>query len=301
MNKIPILVVMPLFNAKLYVGKAIESILNQSFRDYLFLIINDGSTDGCEFIAKSYKDDRIRVIDQANKGPGPVMNKALDYAFRKNIPFIARMDADDISHPDRLKTQFLLLEKYPQIAACSCNAFYIDSETEKFIGSSTISTSPKLIRWEINHGLRGLILGASTFRTDALLKIGGFRKRFKYAEEVDVFLRLIEEYELLNSPDYLYEIRFHKDSFSLKNQDSNISFQFYALDCAKRRNKNRKERKYTDFLKELSLDDKIRIWREKELLGLWQNNLGNRNWFKIILASILDPRRAIIRIIRRLN
>jgi len=124
MKNIPLLVIMPLFNTKLYVGKAIESILNQSFQDYVFLIINDGSTDGCEIIAKSYKDDRIKIIHQTNSGPGVVMNKALDYALRENIPFIARMDADDISHPDRLKNQILILGKYPQMAACSCNAFY---------------------------------------------------------------------------------------------------------------------------------------------------------------------------------
>ncbi len=297
----PVLVVMPLYNAKLYVNKAIESILNQSYQEFSFLIINDGSTDGSDFIAKSYNDHRIIVFDQKNKGPGSVMNFALDFAKTHNFQFITRMDADDISHPHRLEKQISQLKNYPKIAACSCNAYYIDSVTEQIIGTSTISTSPKLIRWEINHGLRGLILGACTFRTDALFQIGGFRKKFKYAEEVDVFLRLNEEYELINSSDYLYKIRFHKDSFSLKNQNQNISFQFYALNCAKRRNTNRIERNYIDFVKSLGLVDKFRIWREKRLLILWQYNLGNRNWCKIFLASILDPRRVILRIIRRLN
>ena len=297
----PILVVMPLYNARLYVGKAIESILNQSFRDYLLLIINDGSTDGSEIIAKSYKDDRIKVIDQTNTGPGPVMNIALDYASRENIPFIARMDADDISHPDRLKIQYLLLENYPQMAACSCNAFYIDSETENIIGSSTISNSPKLIRWEIRHGLRGLILGATMFQTQALIKIGGFREQFKYAEEVDVFLRLIDNYELINSLEYLYRIRFIKSSLSLSNFNQNVSYQFFALDCADQRKNNKIERNYEDFLMNPGLIKKIQIWREQKLLTLWRNSFEKKKLTIIILASILDPRRVIIRLIRKVN
>jgi len=292
---------MPLFNTKLYVGKAIESILNQSFQDYVFLIINDGSTDGCEIIAKSYKDDRIKIIHQTNSGPGVVMNKALDYALRENIPFIARMDADDISHPDRLKNQILILGKYPQMAACSCNAFYIDSETEKIIGSSTVSNSPKLIRWEIRNGLRGLILGASMFQTKALLKIGGFRDQFKHAEEVDVFLRLIENYELINSLEYHYQIRFRKSSFSLRNFNQNVSYQFYALDCADQRKNNKFERNYEDFIKNPGLIKKTQMWREKKILTLWRNSFEKKNLKIIILASILDPRRVLIRLIRKKN
>lgn len=296
-----VLFVIPLYNAAHYVRKAINSVLTQTYQNYVLLVINDGSTDGSEIVAESFCNDRVFVWHQENQGPGTAMNLALQYALDQHIPFIARMDSDDISMPQRLERQINLLKKYPSTAACSANCYYIDAVSEKKIGSSTISTSPGLIRWEIEHGLRGLILGGCTFRTHALYKIGGFREKFKYAEEVDVFLRLSNQFELRNCNEFLCNIRIRSDSLSIKNLHKNILYQFYALDCAKNRRHELVEKDFDTFLKSRSLKLRYQIWREEFVLNLWRKHMYKRHFPSLLLASFLDPRRTIVRGIRNLT
>lgn len=301
MKETPVLVAMPLFNAMPFVSEAIESILEQTFPDFVFLIINDGSTDESAETARSYCDDRIVVLDQPNSGPGAAMNRALAYAKCNSIPLIARMDADDISHPERLRKQISLLQSNPQAAACSANAYYIDSDTGERIGASTISGSSRLIRWEIFHGLRGLIQGACMFRTEALHHIGGYREMFRGAEEVDVFLRLAEQFELVNCMDYLYKIRLRANSFSLENVRRNVGYQFFALDCAERRRDEKPERSLAEFEKSAGFVKRAQIWREVKLLNSWRESIGGKRFFSIVFAAMLDPRRVMVRVLRKLD
>ena len=100
-----ITVLMPVYNAGKYLREAIDSILNQSFSDFEFLIINDGSTDNSKNIIESYNDQRIKFIEN-DKNSGVIfsLNRGLDLA---KGGYIARMDADDISLRDRLKIQGL--------------------------------------------------------------------------------------------------------------------------------------------------------------------------------------------------
>src|SRR5580692_1553381 len=104
-------VLMPAYNAGKYIGEAITSVLEQSFTDFELLIINDGSTDNTEKIIRSFKDSRIVLINQDNKGIAAALNAGLNMA-RAN--YIARFDADDICYPDRLKIQYDFITTYPQ-------------------------------------------------------------------------------------------------------------------------------------------------------------------------------------------
>jgi len=99
-------VIMPVFNGEKYLSLAIESILEQTFTDFEFIIINDGSTDDSEKIILSYQDRRIRYIkNKENLNIGRTLNKGIDLAKGK---YIARMDCDDISLPNRFERHFLL-------------------------------------------------------------------------------------------------------------------------------------------------------------------------------------------------
>jgi glycosyltransferase involved in cell wall biosynthesis len=296
-----ILMVMPLYNARPYVHDAIESILTQTYPYFTLLVINDGSTDGSEELVSFFQDKRIMIWHQTNQGPGAVMNRAIELAIERKIDLIGRMDADDISLPRRLELQINLLERYPEAAACSANCYYIDTNSDVITGSSTISTVPCIIRWEILNGMRGLVQGACLFRTDALAQIGGYRKQFRLAEETDLFLRLIEQYELRNCGEYLYKIRIHNDSFSLHNSHENILYKFYALECYKRRRIKNLEPEFKTFCDNLSCRVKFNIWHEEKLLILWRNYMQRRCWYTLLLASILDPRRVLIRGLRKLK
>lgn len=109
-------VIMPVYNGEKYLSEAIDSILNQTFSDFEFIIINDCSTDNTENIIKSYDDKRIRYIkNEKNLGVAETLNKGLDMAQGE---FIARMDADDISLPNRFEKQLMFMNKHKNIGVC---------------------------------------------------------------------------------------------------------------------------------------------------------------------------------------
>ena len=108
-------VVMPTYNASKYVSEAIESTLKQSFFDFEFIIVDDGSTDNTREIIRSYDDNRIKLVENEHNFIGS-LNKGLELAGGK---YIARMDADDIMHIDRLKIQYSIMEAKPEIDICS--------------------------------------------------------------------------------------------------------------------------------------------------------------------------------------
>lgn len=112
-------VVLPVYNGELYLAEAIESILNQTFVDYELLVINDHSTDRSVEIAKSYADKRIRIIDNPKKGLPAALNCGINNA---RGDYIARMDSDDISLPQRFEKQVALLDSKPHIGLCGCIA-----------------------------------------------------------------------------------------------------------------------------------------------------------------------------------
>ncbi|SVC41049.1 uncharacterized protein METZ01_LOCUS293903, partial [marine metagenome] len=103
-----ITVLMPVYNGAKYLNEAIDSILNQTFQNFEFIIIDDGSTDDSVKIIKSYDDNRIRLVENRNNlGQSETLNKGLSLTRGK---YIARMDQDDISMPERLKKQFEFME-----------------------------------------------------------------------------------------------------------------------------------------------------------------------------------------------
>jgi glycosyltransferase involved in cell wall biosynthesis len=107
---------MPVYNTAKYLNEAIDSILNQTYKDFEFIIIDDCSTDGSLDIIKTYSDDRIILIEnETNKGYVYGLNYALSFAKGK---YIARMDSDDISLPNRFKRQFYLLENNTWVTIC---------------------------------------------------------------------------------------------------------------------------------------------------------------------------------------
>lgn len=117
MSNPDISVILPVFNEEKYINEAIESILNQSHKNFEFIIINDGSTDRTKEIIEKYclVDSRIVLVNQSNKGLVASLNRALSLS---KGTYIARMDHDDISMPARLKLQFQYMETHPEIGIC---------------------------------------------------------------------------------------------------------------------------------------------------------------------------------------
>ncbi|MFT5919102.1 MAG: glycosyltransferase involved in cell wall biosynthesis, partial [Granulosicoccus sp.] len=130
MNEIPLVtVLLPVYNAEKFLEQAIRSVLDQTFTEFEFLIINDGSTDRSEEIIVSFNDSRIRYIkNETNLKLIKTLNKGIEFASGK---YIARMDADDISLPTRFEQQVALLEKQPEIGVCGTNCIIFTTKGEE--------------------------------------------------------------------------------------------------------------------------------------------------------------------------
>ena len=122
-------VIMPAYNAEKYIGEAIESILNQTFTDFEFIIIDDGSSDHTADIIKGFHDERIRFIqNEKNSGVANTLNKGLELSQGE---YIARMDADDISLPARFEKQVAFMEANPDVAVVGCGIELFGMSHEK--------------------------------------------------------------------------------------------------------------------------------------------------------------------------
>lgn len=121
-------IILPVFNGELFLKDSIDSILNQTFKNFELIVINDGSTDKSEFIIKNYNDSRIKYFSQENKGLAESLNFGLKIAKGK---YIARQDADDISIADRLEKQFNFLENNKSIGLVGTWAQIINEKSEK--------------------------------------------------------------------------------------------------------------------------------------------------------------------------
>lgn len=142
---VKISVVMSVYNAEKYLKEAIESILSQTFIEFEFIIINDGSTDTSLNIINSYQDNRIILINQINHGLSKSLNKGIEIA---KSDLIARMDADDISLPERLKKQYDYMLKNPDCVVVGTNATLIDQHGN-YLYKSKLELTDKQIKLEL--------------------------------------------------------------------------------------------------------------------------------------------------------
>ena len=202
-------VLLPVYNAEKYIGTAIESILDQTYEDFELLIINDGSTDRSQEIIKSYTDDRIQLVNnERNLKLIATLNKGLELA--RGI-YIARMDADDISLPDRLELQVDFMQKNQNVGLCG-------SWYESFGDNNSVVRYPTS-----NDKIRIMMLYQTPFCHPSLM----FRKElfsknnirfdpeFIHAEDLDVWVRLSGITQFANLPKILLRYRIHSSSISI--------------------------------------------------------------------------------------
>ena len=197
MSSLTVSVLMPVYNTERYVGEAVESILNQTFTDFEFIIVDDGSTDGSLKVLREYadKDPRIRLISRENRGLGETRNELLREARGE---LVAWADADDVSHPHRLETQARPFRENGGVVWCHGAVRMVDSEG-----------CP--IRVFDHANTPGFTCVAMT-RRQAALEAGGFRKELRICEDRDLVLRLKEIGEIVILPDVLVDYRQHPGS-----------------------------------------------------------------------------------------
>lgn len=223
-------VLMSVYNAERYVSKAIESILQQTFKDFEFIIINDGSEDNSSEIIRSYDDDRIIRIEQQNCGLIFSLNKGIE---KSRSPLIARMDADDISLPARLKIQFSWMSKIPEVGIAGVKCRYIDTNEVVFADSSDTLMEHQDILEGILHAHRGtsLIHPTVMMRKQVVLRAGGYNDRFPVCEDIDLWLRVsrFSKLHVINETQYLY--RCHDKNVSITARSTQLLSGILARVC----------------------------------------------------------------------
>lgn len=216
--KTPLLsVVMSVYNGERYLEEAISSILKQSFRDFEFIIINDGSTDSTVSILNKYRDPRIKIITQKNMGLVASLNTGIKLAKGK---YIARQDADDRSEPERLTRQVEFLKNNPGVVAVGSSMNVMDS-TSKIKHRHSVLLHDAEIREEIL--VRSPFAhGSVIFLRDVAIKSGLYRQSYWPAEDYDLWLRISESGQLANVDEFLYTYREHDEGISAKNNSSQV-------------------------------------------------------------------------------
>lgn len=203
-----ITVLMSVYNGERYLKEAVESILNQTYKDFEFLIINDGSTDLSKNIILSYNDLRIRLIDNENNiGLTRSLNKGLKLARGK---YIARMDADDVSMPERFEAQINFMENHPDVGLLGSWVEVINEE-DKIIDIWELPETHVHIRWCLLFG-NCLAHSVTFFRRAIAIKLGGYNERFKRAQDYDLWSRMCLETTINQLPKILIKRRANKSS-----------------------------------------------------------------------------------------
>ena len=212
-------VIMSVYNEERHLRASIESILNQTFTDFEFIIVNDGSTDASLEIIMSYNDGRIQIVNnEENSGLTKSLNKAIKKAHGE---YIARQDADDISLPSRLELQHEFLEKHPEVALIGTGIYVIDEKGDK-LEKRIMHPNPKTSLLKGNRFIHGSVM----FRKSVIDELGAYNETLKYSQDYELWLRMSKKYDVRNLTTPLYKLRMHKGSILSRKVEEQ---QMYAV------------------------------------------------------------------------
>jgi len=197
-------VVMSVYNGERYLAEAIESILGQTFTDFEFIIINDGSTDGTAGILRSYDDPRLRIVEQTNIGLTRSLNRGISLARGE---YIARMDDDDVALPERLTQHVAFLDTHPRVGVVGSACRVID----ELNGREWVYRVPLSDEQLRRHLIRGnpFVHTSVTMRKSVLQAVGGYNEDYPYLQDYELWVRLAGRTRLANLPDVLVVHRHH--------------------------------------------------------------------------------------------
>lgn len=218
------------YNGMPYLVDAVESIQNQTIKDWELLIVNDGSTDGTSEYLKKLTDPRIRVLEQENRGTAASSNRAI--ADSKS-EFIARMDADDISLPNRLEELLRFMDANPTVGMAGSQAVWFG---EHGIGKSLkLPTTHDEIWKALMGGYHAMVHATLIMRTEVIKKVGGYWQYRQYDDDTDMMLRMGEASKLANIDKVLYHYRILPGSLSGASM-KRVRFSYdYSIELARLR------------------------------------------------------------------
>lgn len=266
-------VVMSVYNGERYLRESVESILSQTINNYEFIIVDDGSTDTTWRILTCYAklDNRIRLIKhQHNRGLTKSLNEAIQMASRE---YVARMDADDVSHPNRLEEQIKILNEIQHVALVVTWTEIIDENSNSLLIRKL--PPPNYVKNFLRY--ENLIChGSAMFRKTVFYKLGAYNPDLKYNQDYALWRKFFDSgHELYIIPQPLYKYRISATNISIAKKHS-YPEQDRALDFL---NSNKKTWLASLYLQQMQLK------KARKILGplLFTNP---RFWTKIIYYLI---------------
>lgn len=203
-------VVLTVYNAERTVGEVIESIFNQTLANFELIVVDDGSVDGTGAILAALSDPRLRVVREGRLGRARALNRALAHA---RAPFIAIVDADDPSYPERLERQAAFLRAHADVGVHGCGTRVIDelrNEAWDLVSPPDDASLRRLLRWRnpLNHS-------AVMLRRDALDRVGGYDERLPSSLDWDLWARIAADgrYRFASLPEVLATSRIHRGQY----------------------------------------------------------------------------------------
>lgn len=222
-------VILPCYNAETYIGDCLESILSQTWKSFELIIIDDGSTDNTASIIKNHDDSRIKYIkNKKNRGIVYSLNKGISLAKGK---YMARMDADDIMHKNRLEKQVLFMENHPNIALVGSWHYIID-ESKKIIGLKQYFTK--------NEEIKLILPFENPFSHPSIMlrlevaKSIGYSQSYSYCEDYDLWIKIASKNKVANIPECLTYYRVHPSNnlreYTQTQKQSTLELQSDIMD-----------------------------------------------------------------------
>lgn len=216
-------VLMSVHNGERFLREAVESILSQTFTDFEFIIVDDGSTDRSAEIVESYTDARVRLLhNDRNLGLSQSLNRGLQEVVGR---YVARMDADDISLPERFERQITFMDQHPEVGACGTWAKDIDSAGAIVAERRT----PFGKRLDCYYWIPSPIIHPSAMIRTELLKELKYND-VRYAQDFNLWLRIVKAgFKLSNLTEFLFLYRVHPMSISESKLDAQLRSSYESF------------------------------------------------------------------------
>ena len=220
-------IIMSVYNSEDTIQAAVRSILDQTFTDFEFIIVDDGCSDQTIPLINELTDPRIKLItNDVNIGLTRSLNKAIAASAGR---YIARQDADDVSLPGRLEKQVEFLNTHPDVTLLGTTRGTLD-ETGKMISTITLLENPchdDFIKRNC------LVHGSIVIRREALIEAGGYNELFRFSQDYELWLRISKTHKVMNLQEPLYGVRRHGNRVTLTKMTQAGLFRMLALNLAR--------------------------------------------------------------------
>lgn len=253
-------VIIPAFNADLYIQKALESVCNQSHENLEIIVIDDGSTDRTKDIIEKFEDSRILLISRENRGLIATLNEAIEIS---RGDYIARMDADDICLSTRLETQVQYLRKHNNIGLLFTGIEYIDENGRKLKEKVSIK-SRKLEPVELLFGCPVCHPTAMFDMTKLKKSDIQYDKAYCLAEDFELWTRLVNITEIGIINEVLFKYRIHPNSITSKHSEKQRIIATRAV-----KENMTMNHQFSD---------------NQHLFTIYNNHLGDESYFKTLFS-----------------